>query len=213
MNPAFKHRFPLLLACILLPLAAQGQAIDLLAAGADAWENFDESRWQIVGGELHGRTAVFDGDKTDPASSAFLLSKRSFDGDFIVLMEVSFERGRYLGVYLDYDPDEQSGMWLGTGHALPPDAPGNEVERGYIKTIDKGFWIVRATSELPISQGERVRVGFSNRGDDYSLWTDGRLIATYRKEGGYPAGRVQLRLTNAEITIHSIKVRSPRGRQ
>jgi len=213
MISAFKHRLPLLLACLLVPFVARGQAIDLLAAGSDAWEEFDTDRWQISGGELHGATAVFDGEKTDPAASTFLLSKREFDGNFIVSIEATFERGRYLGVYLDFDPEAQSGMWLATGHALEPDAPDNEVERGYVKTVDGGFWIVRANGELPIRQGERLRLGFSKRGDDYNLWNDGRLIATYRKTGGYPTGRIQLRLTNAAVTIHKLQVRTERARR
>lgn len=213
MTPAFKHRLSTILICLLLPFAATGQSIDLLAAGTDAWQQFDASRWNVSDGELAGATSIFDGDKTDPAASTFLLSERSFDGNYIVSMEVTFERGRYLGVYLDYDPESRSGMWLATGHALAPDAPDNEVERAYVKTIDEGFWIVRANGELPISAGERIRLGFMKRGDDYGVWNDGRLIATYRKEGGYPGDRIQLRLTNAQVRIHKLEVRTLRGRQ
>ncbi len=213
MFAAFKHRLPALLGCLLLPLAASGQTVDLLAAGTDGWQDFDESRWQITGGELLGNTAVFDGEKTDPAASAFLLSNRTFDGNYVVSMELTFERGRYLGVYLDYDAGEQSGMWIATGHALAADAPDNEVERGYVKTVDNGAWVVRATGELPIEQGQRLRLGLSKRGDDYSLRSDGRLIATYRKAGGYPEGRIRLRLTNAQVRIHALEVRTGRKRQ
>jgi len=192
---------------------ASGQSIDLLAAGADAWENFDESRWQVENGELVGSTATFNGEKSDPAASTFLMSDRTFTGNYIISMEVTFEQGRYLGVYLDFDPESQSGMWLATGHALVADAPQNEVERGYIKTVDAGHWVVRATGELPVSQGERVKLGFSKRGDDYMLWNDGKLIAVYRKEGGYADGRIRLRLTNAAVHIHKLEVRIPRNRQ
>ena len=128
-------------------------------------------------------------------------------------MELTFERGRYLGVYLDYDADEQSGMWLATGHALAADAADNEVERGYVKTVDNGVWVVRATGELPIEQGKRLRLGLSKRGDDYSLRSDGRLIATYRKAGGYAEGRIRLRLTNAQVRVHKLEVRTGRSRQ
>ena len=213
MTPAFKHRIPALLACLLLPIAAQGQNIDLLAAGADAWQDFDATRWEISAGSLSGASSIFDGDKTDPAASTFLLSEREFEGNYNVSMEVTFERGRYLGVYLDYDADSQTGMWLATGHALAADAPDNEVERAYVKTIDDGFWVVRSNGELPVTQGQKIRLGFMKRGNDYSVWSDGKLIATYRKEGGYPAGRIQLRLTNAQVTIHRLEVRTLRGRQ
>ena len=125
---------------------------------------------------------------------------------------MTFDKGRYLGVYLDFDPKTQTGIWMASGHDLPADAPANEVARGYVKTIEKGFWIVRATGELDIEPGRRVKLGFSRRGDDYSLWNEGRLIATYRKPGGYPAGRIQLRLTNAAVRIHHIEVRTAKKR-
>jgi len=210
MARTFKH---ILAVALLWPLAASGQAVDLLAAGEDAWQSFDRDRWQFTDGELRGRTAVLDGDKTDPAASTFLVSRRKFSGDYIVSLDVTFDEGRYLGVYLDFGQDTQSGMWLATGHALPPDAPDNEVERGYIKTVDKGAWVVRATGELVIEKGKPVRLGFSRHGDDYSLWNDGRLIAVYRKEGGYPAGPLQIRLTNAAVRIHGLRVRTGKNKR
>ena len=213
MTYSFNHRLSLILCVLLAPFAASGQTVDLLAGGADTWVNFEESGWQFENGELRGATAVFDGEKTDPAASTFLVSNRTFEGDYILSMEVTFEQGRYLGAYLDFDPESESGMWLATGHALAEDAPDNEVERGYVKTIDEGSWVVRATGELSVRQGERVRLGFSSRGDDYTLWNDGRLIATYRKDGGYSDGRIQLRLTNAAVRIHRLEVRTGRGRQ
>jgi hypothetical protein len=202
-----------LLFALLSPSLATAQVIDLLANGAAGWEPFDGARWQFADGELTGSTAIFDGDKTDPAASAFLVSKETFSGDFIVSLELTFTEGRYLGVYLDFGQETQSGIWMATGHALPPDAPDNEVERGYIKTVDNGFWVVRATGELPIEKGRRVKLGFSHRGDAYSLWNDGKLIAVYRKAGGYSPGPLQLRLTNSAVRIHQLQVRTGRGRQ
>ena len=196
----------------LAPALCAGQVTDLLEAGPSAWEAADSDRWQFVDGEIHGSTAIFDGDKTDPEASAFLVGKELVEGDFIVSMEVSFDRGRYLGVYLDYGQDSRSGMWLATGHALPADAPDNEVERGYVKTVEDGFWVVRATGELVIEQGRRVKLGFSRRGDAYSLWNDGKLIAVYRKPGGYPSGPLQLRLTNSAVRIHALTMREIKGR-
>lgn len=213
MTSLFNHRLALLLCLLLGPIAASGQTIDLLAGGGDTWADFEDSGWQFENGELRGSSAIFDGEKTDPAASTFLVSNRTFEGDYILLMEVTFEQGRYLGVYLDFDPASRSGMWLATGHALAEDAPDNEVERGYVKTIDDGFWVVRATGELSIRQGERVRLGFSKRGDDYTLWNDGKLIAVYRRDGGYADGRIQLRLTNAAVRIHKLEVRTRRNRQ
>jgi len=213
MTSSFKHRLALLLCLLLGPIAVSGQTVDLLSGGADAWVDFEESGWQFESGELRGSSAIFDGEKTDPAASTFLVSERKFEGDYILSMEVTFEQGRYLGVYLDFDPASRSGMWLATGHALAEDAAENEVERGYVKTVDDGFWVVRATGELPIRQGERVRLGFSKRGDDYTLWNDGKLIAVYRREGGYADGKIQLRLTNAAVRIHKLEVRTRRNRQ
>ncbi len=45
-------------------------------------------------------------------------------------------------------------------------------------------------------------------GDDYSVWNDDRLIATYHRPGGYPADPLQLRLVNAKARIHQLRVRS-----
>lgn len=208
MKRPFNHSFVLGLVVLLTPILAAGQMIDLLAAGEESWEPFDSERWQFVDGELQGSTAIFDGDKADPAASAFLVSKQSFTDDHIVSMEVTFNRGRYLGAYVDFGQESQSGIWMATGHALPDDAPDNEVERGYIKTMEDGFWIVRATGEIVIEQGRRLRLGFSRRGDVYSLWNDGKLIANYHKDGGYPAGPLQLRLTNASARIHRLQVRT-----
>ena len=185
MTRSFKHSLLLLLAA---PLAGHAQVTDLLANGPDGWQATDGDRWQFVDGEINGSTSIFDGEKTDPAASTFLVARDIVEEDFIVSMEVTFERGRYLGVYLDFGQDSQSGIWMATGHALAPDAPENEVERGYIKTVEDGFWIVRATGELVIEQGERIKLGFSRRGNAYSLWNDGKLIAVYRREGGYPPG-------------------------
>ena len=198
MAPTFKH---ILAIALLFPALAHGQAIDLLADGADGWEDFDEARWQFVDGELRGSTAIFDGDKTDPEASTFLVSKQSLSDNYVVVIEVTFERGRYLGVYLDFGQASQTGMWLATGHELPDDAPDNEVERGYIKTVEEGIWIVRATGELVIERESR------------SLWNDGKLIAVYRREGGFPPSPLQIRLTNSAVRIHSLQVRTGRNRQ
>jgi hypothetical protein len=212
MIRSLKHRFIVLLLVLAPALCGAQQVTDLLDNGVSAWEDVDSDRWQFVDGEIRGATAIFDGDKTDPAASTFLLGRDVADRDFIVNIEATFERGRYLGVYLDFGQSSQSGIWMATGHALAPDAPDNEVERGYIKTVEDGFWIVRATGELVIEQGQRIKLGFSRRGDAYSLWNDGKLIAVYRKPGGYPPGPLQLRLTNSAVRIHTLTVRTGRGR-
>ena len=212
MRIAFKHITIALLLAMLASSQAFGQATDLLAGGAANWQTFDEDRWSFVNGELHGSTAKFDGDKTDPEASTFLVSKETFSGDYIVSIELTFDQGRYLGVYLDFDQESQSGIWMASGHALDADAPDNEVERSYIKTVENGFWIVRATGELIVQKGKRIKLGFSRRGDAYSLWNDGKLIAVYRKQGGYPAGPLQLRLTNSAVRIHDLQVKTGKGR-
>jgi hypothetical protein len=167
MTFTFKHKSTLLLLMFLAPLAASGQTIDLLAQGADSWEPFDEARWKFVDGELHGSTAIFDGDKTDPDASTFIIAREKLEGEYLVSLDVSFDEGRYLGVYLDYGQKTQTGIWIASGHALPADAPDNEIERGYIKTVENGFWIVRATGDLAIAKGERIKLGFSRRGDEF----------------------------------------------
>ena len=53
-----------------------------------------------------------------------------------------------------------------------------------------------------------MRLRFQRLNDDYSLYQDDRLIATYRKPGGYSAGPLQIRLTNAQVRIHRREVAS-----
>ena len=212
MKNEIRQKLVMLLLTVGACTSASGETIDLLADGAAAWQPFDTSRWRFVDGELLGSTAKLDGDKTDPEASAFLVSKETYSGDYIVSVDLTFEQGRYLGVYLDFDQQSQTGIWMASGHALDADAPDNEVERAYIKTVKNGFWIVRATGELPIEQGRRIKLGFSHRGDTYSVWNDGKLIAVYHREVGYPAGPVQLRLTNSAVRIHKIQIRTGRNR-
>lgn len=183
---------------------------DLLQSGADTWRSPDPSRWSFVDGEIRGSTPLLDGAKTSPESSSFLISKRTFGGDIAVSVDVTFDEGRYLGVYLDFGQDTQSGIWMATGHPLPEDPAERhlEVETAYIKTVDSSHWIVRTQGELVIEPGELIRLRFVKTGDDYSVWSEGRLIVTYRKDGGYPPGPLQLRLTNARARIHRIEVSS-----
>jgi len=213
MRDVVKHNLAALLLAITVSAPVFGETFDLLADGASNWQPFDESRWQFVNGELHGSSAKLDGDKTDPAASAFLVSNETYSGDYIVSLDLTFERGRYLGMYLDFGQDTQTGIWMASGHALAADAPDNEVERGYIKTVENGFWVVRATGELVIEAGRRTRLGFSRVGDTYNLWNDGKLLAVYRREGDYPAGPLQLRLTNSSVRIHKFQVRTGRRKK
>lgn len=213
MKNTFKHNSMALLLAILVSAPAAGETFDLLVDSAKTWQSFDTNRWRFVNGELLGSTAKLDGEITDPEASTFLVSNGTYSDDFIVSIDLTFEQGRYLGVYVDFGQDSQTGIWMASGHALDPDAPDNEVERGYIKTVEKGFWIVRATGELVIEKGRRIKLGFSRRDDTYSLWNDGKLIAVYQKNGGYPAGPLQLRLTNSVVRIHQLQVRTGKGRQ
>ena len=208
----FKHIFTLgiLLPCAVIAQTAYGSEamVDLLAGGSGEWRSPDTEHWVFSAGEITGTSDIFDGHKTDPDASAFLVSKATFGGDISVSMAVTFEVGRYLGVYIDFGQDSQTGMWLATGHALSADAADNDVERAYIKTVENSFWIVRANAELNIRAGEALLLRFERKGDDYSVWNDGRLIATYHKPGGYPAGPLQLRLVNAKVRINQLQVRS-----
>lgn len=191
-----------------MSVSAERITTDLLDNAADDWHISEPGLWNWSHGMINGTSRIHAGEKTDPEASTFLVSKRVFGGNVSVIMDVSFQVGRYIGVYLDFGQETQSGIWMASGHALAQDAPVNEVERGYIKTVDNGFWIVRANGELVIDGGETVRLRFARQGDDYSLYQDGRLIATYHKPGGYPAGPIQIRLTNAQVRIHRLEVQS-----
>jgi len=174
----------------------------------NAWHMPDPGQWMFSANELACTTQIFDGELDDPRATAFLISNETFGGDILFSVDINFEVGRYIGVYLDFDQKSQSGIWMATGHALSGDAPDNEVERGYIKTVDNDCWIIRTTGELVVKKGEMLRLGFANKNDDYSLWNDGKLVITYHKPGGYPAGPLQLRLMNAKARIHRLEVQS-----
>lgn len=170
------------------------------------WREFDDRRWRFADGELVGDTTVYDGAITDPAASIFLVSQEVFAGDVVVSMDITFEVGRYVGVYLDFDQHSQSGIWMATGHALSNEEKARHVESGYIKTVENGHWVVRTSGELVVENGRTVGLQFARKADDYSLWRNGRLVATYHKAGGYPAGPLQLRLTNARARISRLQV-------
>ncbi len=191
---------------LLAGMPVKAETIDLLANGQRGWQSTGDAVWSFADGELAGSSQIYDGEKTDPAASAFIVAKPVAEGDFAVHLEVTFTRGRYLGVYLDFSQQEQSGIWMATGHALPRDAPDNEVARGYIKTVAEGFWIVRATGQINVVRGERMRLSFTRQAKDYGLWQDGRLIATYRATENYQPGPLQLRLVNAAATIHRLHI-------
>ena len=67
-------------------------------------------------------------------------------------MDVTFDVGRYLGVYIDFSQDTQTGIWMATGHALAADAADNEVERAYIKTVENS--LVYPYLKNPLSCGK-----------------------------------------------------------
>lgn len=212
-----KNRLKLSLLALLVTAAGQGaapaavKAVDLLEAGADSWRAPDPSRWTFAeGSELRGSTPELNGAKTSPEASSFLVSKQTFGGDIVVSIDITFETGRYLGVYLDFDQKTQSGIWMATGHPLPEDPKERylEVETAYIKTVEASDWTVRTQGELEIEPGTLMRLRFVKKAEDYSVWHDGRLIITYRKAGGYPPGPLQLRLTNARARIHRLEVQS-----
>ena len=211
ISQSFKHIFRsgFLLALILAGsnAFAEKSKIDLLEVGAVAWESVDTS-WSVDNNEIAGATRILNGAITDPAASTFLVSKTVFGGDVTISIDVTFDVGRYLGVYLDFDQETQTGIWMATGHALAEDARDNEVERAYIKTVENSFWVVRATGELPVQTGVPLKLRFLREGDYYSIYNDETLIVTYRKPDGYPAGPLQIRLTNASARIHRLVVES-----
>ena len=205
----FKHIFNasnfLAAALAAVPAFADSSTVDLLAAGDRAWLPADTT-WVLDNGKITGTSSIMDGAISDPAASTFLVSRKTFGGDIVVTMDVTFHAGRYLGVYLDFDQDTQTGIWMATGHALTADAADNEVARAYIKTVEESLWIARATGELSVEPGSLLRMRFVRKGDVYSIWNDETLIVTYYKAGGYPAGPLQIRLTNARARIHRLVV-------
>ena len=209
--PAFKHIFATSYLLVVMlagpPAFAADSMVDLLDGGGSNWLPADSS-WVFENGEIAGASSIMDGAMTDPAASTFLVSKKTFGGGIVVTMDVTFDTGRYLGVYLDFDQDTQTGIWMATGHALAAAAASNEVARAYIKTVEESFWIVRATGELSVEPGSPLRLRFVREGDVYSIWNDETLVVTYYKAGGYPAGPLQIRLTNASARIHRLSVES-----
>lgn len=183
-----------------------GDSYDLTDSGTSEWLPADATRWRFEGGSILGRTPKLDGAKTDPAASAFLESRRVFSGDKSVEVELEFEEGRYFGIYFDYDPATESGIWMATGHFLPDEQKVHNVESAYIKTVDGGHWIVRATGELDVPAAAPLTVRFEREGDDYRVWQGDRLVVTYRKPGGYPPGKLRLRLVNASARIDRLQV-------
>ena len=178
-----------------------GEHRDLIAE--DAWIHPDSVRWTFQEAALGGRTITFPGIPTDDVrANSFLLSNAVFGGDLVLSMDVTFEQSRYLGVYLDYDPLTDTGMWLATGHPLPEEGSGGPgVEMAYIKTVDNGNWTVRATGQLVVVPGEELRLRWVKSGSDYSIWQDDRLIVAYRPERTYEPGRIQFRLMSAVMEI------------
>jgi hypothetical protein len=196
----------LMLSTLQAPAQAEWDRIDLLAQGEAAWRDFESSGWRLEDDGLVGETAVFDGAITDPEASLFLVSRESFGGDVLMRMHVTFEVGRYIGVYLNFGQQSQSGIWMATGHALPQEELEHHVESGYIKTVEGGHWVVRSSGELIVEKDQRVSLEFRRQGDNYTLSRNGHLVAIYHKEGGYPAGPLQLRLVNAKARIDKLEV-------
>lgn len=198
---------PILALLVHMQAGAGGATVNLLQGGEKNWLPAD-GNWTISGEKITGSTGIMDGAKTDPAASAFLVSRQAFGGDVTVTMNITFEAGRYLGIYLDFDQETQTGIWMGTGHSLPAEAPDNEVERAYIKTVEESFWIVRATGELVVKRGVPLRLRFVRADDVYSIYNDETLVVTYHKAGGYAPGPLQIRLTNASARIDLLEVSS-----
>ena len=187
---------------------------DLLAGSNDNWTSPDWSRWEFNQGAVKGETLKFPEVATgDAEAAAYLLTRNVIEGDLELSMDIVFQRSRYIGVYLDYDPDTDTGMWLATGHPLPEDDAGeSQTETAYIKTVDNGDWVVRARGELTISPGEVIRLRWVKSGPDYSIWQDDRLVVVYRPERNYEPGPVMLRLMSAVAEIRRLEMRSDRVR-
>ena len=176
-----------------------------------AWQSPDPTRWEFGEHSLNGRTFTFPEVATREAdATANLVSERQFGGQQLSLVtDMMFERSRYLGVYLDYDPETDTGIWMATGHPLAAEeSDAGKVPMAYIKTIDDGDWTVRATGELLIKPGQELRLRWIRDGADYQVWQDERLVASYRPRRNYGPGHVRLRLMSAIIEIDRLEMTS-----
>jgi hypothetical protein len=133
-------------------------------------------------------------------ANAYLLSDAEYEGDIAVSLRLKFLRGRYLGCYLCYDPDSDTGYWLATGHAV-----GENPNEAYIKIVRNGKWEVVASSPLAIEADVEYRLCFQRTGAELAILVNGKsIVSSHAPE--FPSGHVQLRLHNTKIELFEVAV-------
>lgn len=160
--------------------------------------------WRVEGGAngaVIGETEPWP--HKHPRANSFLLSSESYSGDVLVEIQASFLRGRYLGCYLCYDPQTDSGYWLSTGHGV-----GNYPNQAYIKIVRNGDWKTMARAPLEIEPGKTYRLGYRRRGNELAVLVAGQPVVTWRDDT-FNSGKVQLRLHNTKVEITDLKVTKP----
>lgn len=135
-----------------------------------------------------------------PRANAYLLHSERFAGDVSVSLRARFERGRYLGVYLCFDPVRENGYWIATGHAV-----GENAGMAYIKRIAAGRAEVIARAPLALEPGVEYSLRFARAGERIELWVNDKLALAHRDDR-YHAGEIRLRLHNAKVALGDVRV-------
>ncbi|QDU62761.1 hypothetical protein Pan216_36310 [Planctomycetes bacterium Pan216] len=136
-----------------------------------------------------------------PRANSYLVYDEEVNGDVDVTMRVVFERGRYLGCYLCFDPETSTGYWLSTGHAV-----GKNPNKAYIKKFfGPREFPVQERGPLEINPGQEYTITFRRRGDALAVIVDGKTIVSW-EDGAYRRGQVRLRLHNTKLEILSLEV-------
>lgn len=161
--------------------------------------------WRIEDGRIVGETEPWP--HKHPRANSFLLSNSTYEGDVQVDATVRFQRGRYLGCYLCYDPKTDSGYWLSTGHDV-----GNYPGEAYIKIVHNGDWKTMARAPLTINSNETCKITYRRRGAELAVLASGQPIVTW-SDSTYRQGHVQLRLHNTKVEILDLAVSTPTGNQ
>lgn len=154
--------------------------------------------WRVEGDVVVGETEPWP--HKHPRANSFLLSENAFHGDVEVQLAVEFERGRYLGCYLCYDPKTDSGYWLSTGHAV-----GNYPNQAYIKIVRNGDWQTMAHGSLEIRPGQKYQLSFRRTGQELAVLVGGEPVVTW-SDDTFHKGHVQLRLHNTKVKVHKLSV-------
>ena len=136
----------------------------------------------------------------DRRADAYLRSAAGYAGDLTVELDAVFQRGRYLGCYLLYDPVFGNGYWLSTGHAV-----GEHPDEAYIKVVEDDKWTTLARAKVPLEPGKSHHLAYRRQGDSLTVLIDGVPVVTAR-DSRFSTGKVQLRLHNTTVAIKNLTV-------